>query len=120
MKLTVLNWFKDELLPFIGRCVELLFRVILCLLPLGVYLILIQQRKKASKVSSLTTFTTDNSVWQHIFPGFLLVAIEPTVLSDYMNKKKNDFQYWVKRNEYILAIIFMTAIVSLMLFSYIK
>lgn len=120
MKLTVLNWFKDELLPFIGRCVELLFRVILCLLPLGVYLILIQQRKKASKVSSLTTFTTDNSVWQHIFPGFLLVAIEPTVLSDYMNKKKNDFQYWVKRNEYIIAIIFMTAIVSLMLFSYIK
>ena len=120
MKIVVLKWIIDDLIPFIGRCIELLFRIILCLLPLGVYLILIQQRKKASKVSSLTTFTTDNSVWQHIFPGFLLVAIEPTVLSDYMNKKKNDFQYWVKRNEYILAIIFMTAIVSLMLFSYIK
>ena len=120
MKIVVLKWIIDDLIPFIGRCVEFLFRVILCLLPLGVYLILIQQRKKASKVSSLTTFTTDNSVWQHIFPGFLLVAIEPTVLSDYMNKKKNDFQYWVKRNEYIIAIIFMTAIVSLMLFSYIK
>lgn len=120
MRLTVLNWFKDELLPFAGRCIEFLFRIILCLLPLGVYLILIQKRKKASKVSSLTTFTTDNSVWQHVFPGFLLVAVEPTILSTYLNKKKTEFQNWVERNKYLLATIFMSIIVGIMLFSYIQ
>ena len=115
MKIVVLKWIVDELIPFIGRCIELLFRIILCLLPLGVYLFL-----KASKVSSLTTVTTDNSVWQHVFPGFLLVAIEPTVLEDYINKKKSNFQHWVERNKYIIAIIFMSVIISLMLFSYLK
>lgn len=120
MKIVVLKWIVDELIPFIGRCIELLFRIILCLLPLGVYLFLIQKRNKASKVSSLTTVTTDNSVWQHVFPGFLLVAIEPTVLEDCINKKKSDFQHWVERNKYILTMIFMSIIVGLMLFSYLK
>ena len=120
MKIVVLKWIIDDLIPFFGRCIELLFRVILCLLPLGVYLFLIQKRQKASKVSSITTFTTDNSVWQHVFPGFLLVAIEPNVFANYINRKKAEFQNWIERNKYILAIIFMSIIVGLMLFSYLK
>ena len=79
MKLTVLNWFKDELIPFVGRIIELLFRIILFILPLGLFLLLIQYRGKASKISNISVFTEDNSVWQHIYPGFILVAIDPEI-----------------------------------------
>ena len=120
MKLTVSKWFLDSLIPFLGRIIETIFRVVLCILPLGLYLYLIQQRKKASKISNISVFTNDRSVWQHVFPGFILIAVEPTILSDFLNRKRSNFQNWVQRNKYIIAILFMIAIVSLMLFSYVK
>ena len=120
MKLTVSKWFLDSLIPFLGKIVEVLFRIVLCLLPLGVYMFLIQQREKASKISNISVFTNDRSVWQHVFPGFILIAIEPTILSDFLNKKRSNFQNCVQRNKYIIAILFMIIVVGLMLFSYVK
>ena len=120
MKLTVLNWLKDSSKNLIGRSIELLFRFILCILPLGLYMILLQKRSKASKVSSLMTFTNDRSVWQHIFPGFILVAIEPDVLNNFLTNLNNSFKAWVERNKYALAILFMATIVSILVLMYIK
>ena len=120
MKLTVLNWLKDSSKNLIGRSIELLFRFILCILPLGLYMILLQKRSKASKVSSLMTFTNDRSVWQHIFPGFILVAIEPDVLNNFLTSLNNSFRAWVERNKYALAILFMSTIVSILILMYIK
>ena len=95
MKLQVLTWLRDSLINISGRIIELLFRGILCCLPLGVYLLLIQFRSKASKVSSLSVFTTDESMWQHIFPGFILVAINPNLLKESWFKKKRNIQVCV-------------------------
>ena len=120
MKLIVLNWLKDSSKNLIGRSIELLFRFILCILPLGLYMILLQKRSKASKVSSLMTFTNDRSVWQHIFPGFILVAIEPDVLNNFLTNLNNSFKAWVERNKYALAILFMATIVSILILMYIK
>ena len=120
MKLTVLNWLKDSSKNLIGRSIELLFRFILCILPLGLYMVLLQKRSKASKVSSLMTFTNDRSVWQHIFPGFILVAIEPDVLNNFLTNLNNSFKAWVERNKYALAILFMATIVSILILMYIK
>lgn len=120
MKLTVLNWLKDSSKNLIGRSIELLFRFILCILPLGLYMILLQKRSKASKVSSLMTFTNDRSVWQHIFPGFILVAIEPDFLNNFLTNLNNSFKAWVERNKYALAILFMATIVSILVLMYIK
>jgi hypothetical protein len=120
MKLTVLNWLKDSSKNLIGRSIELLFRFILCILPLGLYMILLQKRSKASKVSSLMTFTNDRSVWQHIFPGFILVAIEPDALNNFLTNLNNYFKSWVERNKYALAILFMATIVSILILMYIK
>ena len=120
MKLTVLNWLKDSSKNLIGRSIELLFRFILCILPLGLYMILLQKRSKASKVSSLMTFTNDRSVWQHIFPGFILVAIEPDVLNNFLTNLNNSFKAWVERNKYTLAILFMATIVSILVLMYLK
>ena len=115
MKLTVLTWLRDSLIGITGRTIELIFRTILCLLPLGVYLLLVQLRSKASKISNISVYTTDDSIWQHIFPGFILVAINPNVLKEHYNKSKRNFQSWYQENKYLITFIFMSLITALLL-----
>lgn len=115
MKLTVLTWLKDASLGIMGKSIELLFRLLLLILPMGLFLMLIQTREKASKVSSISVYTTDDSVWQHIFPGFLLVAIDPKVTKNAYLNIKHKIQTWVKNNKYILSLIFMALLVILMI-----
>ena len=65
-------------------------------------------------------FTKDNSKFQHVFPGFILVAVEPEALNTFLTKVHNDIQNWISRNRYLLALAFMFIIVGLMLLSYVK
>ena len=119
MKLVVLNWLKDGVLPFIGRTIELIFRMVLSLLPLGVYMILLQKRSKASSVSAISTYTKENSRFQYVFPGFILVSIDPDSLNSSIAKTKSNVQNWINQNKYILTIMFMTIVVVLMILTYI-
>lgn len=114
MKLTVLGWIKDCLIVWVARIIEVLFRIILLCLPLWVYLTIIQERGKVSSVSNLSTYTTDKSVWQHIFPGFILVAIDSNQFKAGRSKLYGSFQGWLNRNKYTLALLFMLTIVTLM------
>ena len=115
MKLTVLKWLFDSSISLIGRTIELLFRIILCILPMGAFLLLIQLRSKASKVSNISVYTNDESIWQHIFPGFILIAINPNSLKNSYNSTKNNFQKWIEENKYILAFLFMSLISALVI-----
>lgn len=115
MKLTVLTWLRDSSISLIGRIIEIVFRILLFCLPLGVYLLLIQARDKASKVSSISVYTTDDSVWQHIFPGFILVAVNPNSFKNSFNSIKLRFQQWVNNNKYELTTLFMAVVVGLLL-----
>lgn len=116
MKLTVLSWFSDFTKVLIGRLIEIIFRVILFLLPLGLYMFILQQRSKVSSVSNLTVYTKDESVWQHVFPGFILVAIQPNQFKEFIKVKKDSIQKWIKDNKYLLALLFMSLIVTLMIY----
>lgn len=120
MELIVMRWLRDFLVPLIGKTVELLFRVLLCLLPLGVYMVILQKRVKASSTRTISVYTKENSKFQHVFPGFLLVSIDPDSLSSYLAKAHNNVQNWIQRNKYIIALLFMSAIVGLMVLSYIR
>ena len=113
MKLIVLGWFKDELIPFLGKLIELLFRTTLFLLPLGIFLFLIQYRTKVSKTSNLSVYTTEESVWQHIYPGFILVSINPETTKKNFQKIKKNFQNTIEANKYIIEIFFMLIIIAL-------
>ena len=117
MKLTVLTWLKDSSITLIGRTIEILFRIILFLLPLGVYLFLIQSREKASAVSSLATFTNDESRWQHIFPGFILVTIDHLSFKKGAAKVKANIQMWLSNNKYWLTALFMVIVIILLFVS---
>ena len=115
MQLTVLTWIKDFLIGIIGKLIELIFRVILCLLPLGIYMLIIQGRSKASSISSISVYTNDSSAWQHVFPGFILVAVDPNVLEKRISTIKKSLDEWVDLNKYLLALLFMILMVALML-----
>lgn len=119
MQLTVLTWVKEKSIGVLGRTIEFLFRTILFFLPLGVYMLLLQNRK-ASSISSISVYTKEYSQFQYVFPGFLLVSVEPEALSRFVTKVNNDFQSWVQRNKYTLAFLFMLVIVGLMVLSYIR
>ena len=115
MKLTVLAWLKDELMPLLGKLVELMFRGLLLILPMGFFLLLIQARNKASSIRTILDFTEDNSRWQHIFPGFILVAINPNLTKSIYDKIKIEVQSWINGNKYLLSFLFMALIVALMI-----
>ena len=115
MKLTVLTWLKDEALENLGKLVEGLFRVLLLVLPMGLFLLLIQGRTKASSIRTILDYTEDNSRWQHIFPGFILVAIDPNVSKSAYTRIKINIQSWINGNKYLLGFMFMSLIVLLMI-----
>lgn len=120
MKLTVLKWVAESSVGLLGRTVELIFRTILCVLPLGVYMLLLQKRSKASKISNIMVYTNDRSIWQHVFPGFILVAIEPDEMKKFFTNLNNNFKAFVERNKYLLALLFMASIVGLMILIYLR
>lgn len=115
MNLIVYNWFKEFLKGFIWQIAERLLRILLFLLPVGVYITMLQFRSKASKVSSLTVFTKDNSVWQYIFPGFALVAIDPSMFKNAIKKRNEEFQFWIQNNKYTLSFLFALLMVLIIL-----
>lgn len=116
MKLVVFNWFMEALKVFLGRVIEFTFRVVLFLLPLGLFMLILQLRSKVSSVSNLTVYTKAESVWQHVFPGFILVAIDPKQLERFVIERKTKTQRWIAENKYILALIFMVTVVVLMIY----
>ena len=110
MKLQVLTWLKDSLIGLIGKTIELIFRTILCCLPLGVYLLLIQFRSKASTIRNISVYTEDNSVWQHIFPGFILVAVNPNLLKNSYIKFRRNIQAWINDNRFLLFFLIFVSV----------
>lgn len=117
MKLTVLGWLRDVLIIWTARLIEIIFRLLLLVTPLGLYLLLIQFRSKASAISSLSTFTDDKSAWQHIFPGFILVTLDQNCFKTTLTANYGKFQGWISYNKYTLALLFMISIVCLMIFN---
>ena len=114
MKLTVLKWLGDSSVTLLGRLIELMFSLILCFLPLGAYMILLQKRKKASSVNTISVYTNERSKFQHVFPGFILVSVEPDSLNTFLLKVRDSIQNWVQRNKYLLILSFMATVIILM------
>ena len=96
MKLTVLTWLRDSSIVLLGRTIEIIFRIILFLTPLGVFLLLIQMRDKASTIRTISVYTEDGSVWQHIFPWFILVSVDPKSFKKSSTKIRNKISFWAE------------------------
>ena len=115
MKPIILTWIKEFTLRTLKLIGEFMARVIWLMLPLGVFMLLIQMRSKASGIRSISAFTNDNSEFQAIFPGYYLVSVNPNEMKEYMAKIKGNFQKWLQNNKYILCFLLALCIVLLML-----
>ena len=120
MNLTVSKWLWERLVVLLGRIIEVLFRMILCVLPLGLYLLILQNRQKASSITSISVFTKEYSKFQHVFPGFLLVSINPNSLSELINGANSKIQNFIEKNKYTLALLLMSVIVGTLILMYVK
>lgn len=116
MKLEVTKWVVDFSVNVMKQFSEFLLRSILFLLPLGVYMFLLEYRNKVSKISNLLVYTKDHSVWQHVFPGFILVAIDPGSFKNSVNAKQDAIHKWIEKHRYVLSFLFALILVSFMLF----
>lgn len=115
MKPIVLTWIKEFTLNTLKVTGEFMARVIWLMLPLGVFMLLIQMRSKASGIRSIFTYTEDNSEFQAIFPGYYLVSVNPNEMKEYIAKTKGNFQKWLQNNKYILCFSLALCVVLLML-----
>ena len=115
MKPIILTWIKEFTLRTLKLIGEFMARVIWLMLPLGVFMLLIQMRSRASGIRSISAFTDDNSEFQAIFPGYYLVSVNPNEMKEYMAKVKGNFQKWLQNNKYILCFLLALCIVLLML-----
>ena len=120
MELVVLKEVGKGTLNFLGKFIEILFRIILCCIPLGFYLVLIQKRPKASTARAISAHLRDESKFQYIFPGFLLVTVNSKGLDNWLSALNNRIQSWIERNKYLLGLCCMATIVAIMVLSYMR
>ena len=77
-------------------------------------MLILQGRSKVSSVSNLSAFTNDKSVWQHVFPGFMLVSVDQKQFRSRVVKVRDSIQSWIKENRSLLDALFMIAVVAVL------
>ena len=60
------------------------------MLPMGLFMLLMSLRTKNHKATAIGTFTNEKSEFQHIFPNYILVVVEPQLLRRSVTKKVNE------------------------------
>ena len=78
---------------FIALTIGLLEKICILLylmLPMGLFMLLMSLRTKNHKATAIGTFTNEKSEFQHIFPNYILVVVEPQLLRRSVTKKVNE------------------------------
>ena len=103
------------LVAMIMWILELIARFIWLMVPIGIHMLFLQLRTKVDKLPALTGYFDEESTWQMIYDGAVLVNTNPGALHKrYNNIKKWFIQtkwYWV-----ILAVILLLLILGLIAF----
>lgn len=94
--------------------IEKICILLYCLLPIGFFMLLMSFRTKNHKATAIGTYTNEKSEFQHIFPNYILVIVEPAWLRRGIEIRINNFQKWVEKYKYLLltllALIFLGSI----------
>lgn len=78
---------------FIALTIGLLEKICILLylmLPMGLFMLLMSLRTKNHKATAIGTFTNERSEFQHIFPNYILVVVEPQLLRRGVAKRINE------------------------------
>jgi len=86
--------------------IEKIFILLYCMIPIGLFMALMSLRDKNHKMPAISTFTSENSEFQHIFPNYILVIIEPNYFKRNVNKRIRDINLFLDKYKLIIALMF--------------
>ena len=80
---------------------------------MGLFMLLMSLRTKNHKATAISTFTNEKSEFQHIFPNYILVVIEPQLLKRNIAKRVNEVNSFL--GKYLGMIIVGSILILLVL-----
>ena len=101
---------------FIALTIGLLEKICILLylmLPMGLFMLLMSLRTKNHKTTAIGTFTNEKSEFQHIFPNYILVVVEPQLLKRHIAKRVNEVNNFL--GKYLGMIIVGSILILLVL-----
>lgn len=112
-KFPMLNVLLQLVIALTIGLLEKICILLYLMLPMGLFMLLMSLRTKNHKATAIGTFTNEKSEFQHIFPNYILVVVEPQLLRRSVTKKVNEVNSFL--GKYLGMILVGTILVLLVL-----
>lgn len=112
-KFPMLNVLLQLVIALTVGLLEKICILLYLMLPMGLFMLLMSLRTKNHKATAIGTFTNEKSEFQHIFPNYILVVVEPQLLRRSVTKKVNEVNGFLSK--YLGMILVGTILVLLVL-----
>lgn len=112
-KFPMLNVLLQLVIALTVGLLEKICILLYLMLPMGLFMLLMSLRTKNHKATAIGTFTNEKSEFQHIFPNYILVVVEPQLLRRSITKKVNEVNGFL--GKYLGMILVGTILVLLVL-----
>lgn len=89
-KFPMLNVLLQLVIALTIGLLEKICILLYLMLPMGLFMLLMSLRTKNHKATAIGTFTNEKSEFQHIFPNYILVVVEPQLLRRNVTKRVNE------------------------------
>ena len=112
-KFPMLNVLLQLVIALTVGLLEKICILLYLMLPMGLFMLLMSLRTKNHKATAIGTFTNEKSEFQHIFPNYILVVVEPQLLRRSVTKRINEVNSFL--GKYLGMILVGTILVLLVL-----
>lgn len=112
-KFPMLNVLLQLVIALTIGLLEKICILLYLMLPMGLFMLLMSLRTKNHKATAIGTFTNEKSEFQHIFPNYILVVVEPQLLRRSVTKRINEVNGFL--GKYLGMILVGTILVLLVL-----
>lgn len=85
-----------------------------CCLPIGIFMLMMSSRTKNHKATAIGTYTNERSEFQHIFPNYILVIVEPNLMKKAIEAKVNALNAFLNKYKFIIMFLFVLFIIGLL------
>ena len=112
-KFPMLNVLLQLVIALTIGLLEKICILLYLMLPMGLFMLLMSLRTKNHKATAISTFTNEKSEFQHIFPNYILVVVEPQLLKRNIAKRVNEVNNFL--GKYLGMIIVGSILILLVL-----
>ena len=96
-KFPMLNVLLQLVIALTIGLLEKICILLYLMLPMGLFMLLMSLRTKNHKATAIGTFTNEKSEFQHIFPNYILVVVEPQLLRRSVVKRVNEVNSFLSK-----------------------